>query len=301
MSERKKVGVVATIFAVLFCIFALLFGTVAGVIAAFRHMISPEMMKKYIEDIDLGEIILGDDRETVQTVAEFVYENIPQEVRESLQLALTQTQELMEESYVKEFVYNKVEDFVNDLYNQTGEGKVTPEEITECIRRCDREIYKLTGHEISEEELAIVQDSLEESGVLEKISVDSLREEMPAIGLFFAVISYKTSTILAIIALVMLLVTVLLNRFRIRSLFYIGGTFFLLGGIFLIFSTAANELGRMLREALNFEFSLLGAPITVLRSDFLTGGLSILGIGVVCIVVAVLYILLRKNKIQNRS
>ncbi len=107
-------------------------------------------------------------------LVDWAYEMIQDQFGEELVITKDQVQNFVENSTVKDFVAEKAAGVVEDFYSGNYETTISKDEVVQLMRENAPLLEEQFGLVITEEEIAYVEDALEESGVLEPIQENGL-------------------------------------------------------------------------------------------------------------------------------
>lgn len=107
-------------------------------------------------------------------LVDWAYEMIQDQFGEELEITKDQVQNFVENSTVKDFVADKAAGLVEDFYSGNYETTITKDEVVQLMKENAPLLEEQFGLVITEEEISIVEDALEESGMLEPIQENGL-------------------------------------------------------------------------------------------------------------------------------
>lgn len=246
-AQGRRGNTVHTLLSVLLSIFLVLLGISASMIFLLRHMVSEDGIDSAIKGLDIAEAKLcfleGDDSSSL-TIAELIRSNMEPELRQFM--TDEGSKQLLDEKFVRRFVSNKVNDYVEDLLNNTGDGIIEMKEVEKLLEQNRDTIYKDTGLWIEEGEASLLVPQLEE--LLDQTDLSLYRDENPQIFLLIRCFgSYWMAALFLLLAALLLAGIIALQDKKSRGLIYLGVDLTLVG----IFGFAAGGMTGSLISLLN--------------------------------------------------
>ena len=204
---------------------------------------------------------------------------------------------LLEEQFVKDFIVDKLDDYIFDLVNTNGKGKISADEIVDLLDSNWPIIKNDLGfsngildgifeEQIKKEFLLNVKNELELTIDFDNVSLNKLRKayEVPFMVAYYG-LSYMTIYIIAGICLVLMLLQIIMNVKRHSGMEYVGLSFAIIGA-FNIFTSwfsysAPEKLDKLMPLGRDFYWALTsGFP----KMPFIVGAaMVIFGIMVMCV------------------
>ncbi|MBE3141580.1 MAG: hypothetical protein IMZ53_13475, partial [Thermoplasmata archaeon] len=291
---------------ILLSIIFFLLGTTAFTIYIIRNTTSQEAITQIVKDIDVSTIHVGnvlnsdsDEDYENMTLAEWIYENADREICEKYNISEESIETILEKYSVKTFLAEKLSEYFDDLYRDSGTGIIASKEIVNLIKKNSSVVYKATGYQFTNSDYDEIAAVLFDDGILDTVSLNSLESSM---GINLSIIirwtlSYYTFAALSVLMLLLLICIFLINRklFQPTSL-YIGIPFCAAGIIFTAAGVLINTLVKVINSYVPIGESLLKTLLSQVRRDCIKAGLIILAIGIVFIGCHIII-----NKIKQRK
>ena len=275
-------------------IIAIALGLAAGALQAVRDVISTDSIKEMISDIDLQSMEISVDGET-QSVSDAIHSAFNQAQDSAEEIAPEAVNALLEAEFVVDFMADSLGSFADALSDPDAAQDLSAEDVEAFITEHRTEIEEILEVEITDEAIQTITSELEETKVLEQISVTKIVEEVPELQTVSRIFSGEVVLIVLAAMILVLLLIALVNFFRPISLSYAGAAFLTVGGIFGLLALLLDGLISLLVDLFNLPASLLDFAVNSITSAlfdvFLIGAI----VGAVLVVGAIVYTVLRST------
>jgi hypothetical protein len=280
---KTEMGAMRKFLSVVCCIVMTLALLAAGVILLVHQSVSKGSIEKMVSEIDASDIYLGSMRGNPSLI---------EYVCEQSDLDEKTIEKILKKDFVKEFLASKLEDYVKDIFYNTGEGEIKAKEIARLLEKNSDTIDRIAG-----ESLGSMYDyteySLNVKGNLDELSVDALREENPLpFSLIRILCSYWLMALMLVIAVAAGVGLFRLQNKKIRAFLYLGISFVIVGIINLVFALSVENIMLSMNDFIELGTSFWRTLASPIRSAGLRDGGILAVAGVVCIVA---------SKVGNKS
>lgn len=276
---------------VVICIIAFVIIFTSSGLIAVRHATSPKVIENTVRDIDVSAIpvdwLWKDSPWQGSTLSEVIYGNVDSYYLLMFGVNENSIEKLLEKSFIKNYLVDKVQNYIDDIYHSTGKGKISVDEIEELLKDNIQSIYKITGYEIIEEDVSNIKAELSLNlTIIDEISVATLREKGHLKWIW--VLSYPAIILLVIVAGLLVWAIIAVNRLRKdRLLTHIGASGVVTGIMQLLTSLIVEPLlytmvpvltqGKSIISTIlspaNSCLQLIGGIITIISAILLAVGL----------------------------
>ncbi|MBQ8287960.1 MAG: zinc ribbon domain-containing protein [Clostridia bacterium] len=275
---------------------AIALGIAAGAILMVRNIIAPDTLRKMISEIDLTEMEITVQGET-KTVSDAVHDAFTeaqaQISNQEQPIDSQRVDALLEANFVQDFLSDTAGSLSENLLEDDSDYELTSEDIREFATDNREDIGKILNIEVTDEMIDSVIAELEETRILEKLSVSYIMDEAPMLKSVTSFLSGSISGILLAGMLFFLLLIALINFFRPIALSYAGAAFLTVGGLFGILALLINTLVELAADLLNISASILDFAVSGIVSAATQVFMIGLIVGLLLIAGAIAYTILR--------
>ncbi|MBQ8381932.1 MAG: zinc-ribbon domain-containing protein [Clostridia bacterium] len=273
-------------------------GIAAGAILMVRNIMAPDTITQMISQIDLTEmeITIQGETKTVSDVIHDAFSEAQAQIgNEEQMIDVEQIEELLEADFVQDFLSDTANSLSEDLLGNTSNSELTVEDVNELIVDNREDIEEILEVEVTDEMIDGITAELEETQVLQKLSVTYITDEVPVIKTVTSVLSGQIAGLLLGGMLFFLLLIAFVNGFRPIALSYAGAAFLTVGGLFGILAMLIRTLVELIADLANISTSILdfavGGIVSAASQVFVIGFIA----GLLLIAGAVAYTILRST------
>ena len=288
--------IICGFFSAILLTLAIVLGIALGAILMIQNITSPETIRLMISEIDFTEMEITIDGES-QTVSDAVHEAFanaqaengnPDEAIDPERIDM-----LLEADFVRDFMADTASGMTEDLLNDTSESDMTSDDIRVFITDNRTDIEEILEVEVTDEMIDGIAVDLEESQVLEKMSVKSITDNTPSIMSILSLVTSTVAWILFGILLFILALIALINWFRPIALSYAGIAFLAVGGLYGALAVLIRSGVGWMADSLDISISILNfivsGVVNAATEVFIIGAV----IGILLIAAAIAYTIIR--------
>lgn len=280
--KNEKSSIPSRILSILICVFFFIFSTSALLVGVARTVLNEDSVKNICSDIELTEIKVEYDGESVY-LSDFIMEIVSDKVIEKYGITTTKVDEVLSDKTIKGYIEDVVADYVGYIAFNEDPKNLNASSIIDMVEESSDIIYEETGFMFAESDYQDLEDELKhgnmtflvESGVEDALGFD------PAI--IQAVLSVPTMIILIALSVVMLILMLLCNNWRVKYLCAYAGMTMVITGSVLLLSSAGIFVVSLISD-----IYLLNTLLQSIVLYVLLFGLSVFAVGLV------MFILYRK-------
>ena len=317
--ERKVNGKnLDILMTVILCFLICFLGVFASVILVVRNTMKPDNIEKIVDDLEISKIKIGfllendifdnttddnilDSKKNL-TLDEFIcrYNFGPnKEYLEEDKIA-----EILDKKFIKKFASDKINDYIKDIFYETGDGVVTAKELEKLIIKNSNTICETADYSISEEDIRFLVKNLDDNGFLEGTDLSVYREDNPGtLSLIKNLFSYWLMTLLIAFSFLLTASIFLLQDKKHRGICYVGANLIIIGIVDIILGILTNVMVTIINRDIQFGLYFWQAILKPIQISAITIGIIAAVVGVLCLL---LYIFIefvnnrksRVNKIQ---
>lgn len=251
--ERRSTPAVPVglrILSALLCVILLVLSTGASAVGIARTLLNSEKAAEMLADIRLSEVLI----EGVP-LTQVIYDRCDEEIKTQYGLTEEKIRRILERADLEDFTEKVAEPFFEYLFGETNRlRQVDVNAVVDAVRENEDLIYDITGYRMTprdyyviEEQLTELLDSVESRRVLDEAVPFALRFMLGHVVLLYAA--------LIALSVVLLILILLANRFRIKETsLHLGITFLVEGllfcgaffGLFGFYLSNGNGAGALL-------------------------------------------------------
>jgi hypothetical protein len=274
----------------LFCLVVLLI-----VIGVVRNVINSQTVETVLSDINVGELMQEFD------VYDTLAESVDTEVLDAVGLHPDKIDDLLDETTLREDVSGILSGYLGALARGDGDHTITNSDITNIIENNAETIKRVTGHQITESDIRAIENQLNDSDILDQLSVGNIIENTQINTTQFNwLLSQKTLFVSAVLLVFALICLVLINlKFIPVLLGDIGKTLIVAGLLSVLLGFAFSIIISALSRG-NSWLTLVEGFTGVIKASLVTYGMIITVISVVLIGIGKILNNSARNKKINR-
>ena len=248
-----------------------------------RTAVSRQTIETVIYDMNVGMVM--EQFEIYEAMAE----HIDQEVLDSIGVHPSTIDELLDQHEIRGDISEMLSSYIGALAIGDIEHEITTGDITRVIEDNVHSIERATGHRLTDSDIRLIENRINDSDILEQISVGAILENTQTnFGRNLWILSSNVLTMAWVLFAAVIICLLLINLRYIRlvlkdigiTLGIAGALVTLVGLLFhIIFSVIANEIARLV---------FIESFASVIRGSILTSGLTTLAIGVVLAIIGVI-------------
>ena len=290
---KKSLGAGRKVLAIFFCFFLFLTGVITMLFCGVRKSFTKENIKKTVTGLEsLADMRLGkldsDDPDQQQTLAEFVYSELPKDVTD--RITEKDVEDLLNDKKVRAIFADSIGEVMEYYTGESDTLEVDAEKIIKSLKKYESTIEEYTGQKLTEVDYNGIRKSVEEfnESDLQDMLGDNDKDTKDAINMirkFFS--DAPLYILLGIAGFFALLVVLVCGRFFSTTLMNLGVTSALAGG--LVFFAGRFGEGRA-RDALDGKISDVVVDLLCdgVIKNFTSIGLIVLIVGIVLIAASVI-------------
>ena len=282
----KKLTPLSVVLSILICLVLILLGIGASLAGIVKMSLGETAIETAVGNVELAELKteqLSGSGQKNETLPQLIYDSIDPEFKEYMpeeEEALEAIEEILEEDFVKDFLAEKTQDYVNDILTGSGDGRIKVKEVTDLIRKNRKKLEDLTQgkYRISDSDIEDVREYLEQNHVLEDLELSELQDENEtAFDLVQNLFSYWMLGLLAGLFVLFVVLLFLANRRFRRSMVYLGISLLLVGAADVTLAIMTGRISGLLNDMLRLGEKFYGALLSPVRTNsFIVGGCTLL-------------------------
>lgn len=284
-AKGKAAGVALS---VLICILMVILGMYAEAIFLVRSATGKEAVAALVKDLDVSEIRMNFGGEEGDTLADYIVDQAGGVFKEYI--TKRKVQKLLKQEFVTKFLEEKINDYVGDIFGETGKGVVEVREIKKLLERNDDTIFEIIDSEMKTyfpgDPYDYLEEELEKYGTLEMTDISGYRAEQPLVfSLIKNLLSYWMLAVLLVLMLALAVGVFLLQQWRIKGFCYVGVSLIIIGIVSLAVSFTTGIMASELEQGIGFERELWQQILAPVRTKGLIVGIILAVSGAVCYVI----------------
>lgn len=289
-------GVGRVLLSILLCLLIILTSVYTTAVFIIRRAVNEDSITNLVKEVKPAEVKVGfmEDGQN-KTLAEYISEYSNRYFVGGL--SVDETEELLQEKYIRKFITKKTNDYVNDILFDTGEGIIDIDEIEDLWLDNLDKINRVTKTYTSEEQVRLALKQVEKSKLLEETDISIYREDASReLSLIQNLLSDWIMVVGVLLNCVLLLGLFLTQDKKSKMFLYTGSCMVVTGGFQLLFSllvrSCVSTLNTNISMGRNFWKQVI-KPVQIMN----------LNLGIIFVVVGavfwLIYILMKV--IQNKT
>lgn len=287
--EKTAKGKAACVaLSVLFCILMIIFGVYAETIFLVRSATGKGAVADLVKDLDISEIRMNFGEEEGDTLTDYIVDQAGGVFKEYI--TKRKVQKLLKQEFVTKFLEEKINDYVGDIFGETGKGVVEVREIKKLLERNDDAIFEIIDPEMKTnfpgDPYDYLEEELEKYGTLEMTDISRYRSEQPLVfSLIKNLLSYWMLVLLLVLIVALAVGVFLLQQRRIKGFCYMGVSLIIIGVVSLAVSFTTGIVASGLEQGIGFEREFWQQILAPVRTKGLMVGIILAVSGAVCYVI----------------
>lgn len=289
-------GAGRTILAILLCFFIFIWSFAAVLIYNVRSATSGDKLVQnlegVLEDANLAELpaaqLIPDVEDEEITLVEWAIQEVSDNYDGTVEASQKDIEKFLEESTFSDFILEKLELYVNDLYTGSNEFEISTDEIQELLEDNADLVEEVFDTPLLEEDIEAFVSELEDREILEGLEVNTLKEELEPVYYGIQIgLSYWVIGFFAILALLFIILLALTNKWNmLRTCGDTGITWTVLGCL-LCLPALVTMIVPDIWSNLVGGIPLVDSLISTVLTNGLLPSVILLAVGIVLIVVKV--------------
>lgn len=298
--EKTKKGKAACVaLSVLICILMIIFGVYAETIFLARSATGKAAVAALVKDLDVSEIRINFGGEEDDTLADYIVDQAGGVFKEYI--TKTKVRKLLKQGFVTKFLEEKINDYVGDIFGETGKGIVEVREIKKLLERNDDAIFDIIDPEMKTyfpgDPYDYLEEELEKYGTLEMTDLSRYRTEQPLVfSLIKNLLSYWMLALLLVLILALAVGVFLLQQRRIKGFCYVGVSLIIIGIVSLAVSFTTGIIASGLEQGIGFEREFWQQILAPVRIKGLMVGIILAVLGAACYVTYIVVKAVQKKR-----
>lgn len=306
---------IVKVLSVFLCILLVLSGICAGAVFLVRSATSRDAVEDFVDHISIAEIrvhsLVGTEKK--KELAAYVAEKAGDDAADYLNEK--NLAKFFKARFFKDFAKNMLNTYIQDLFEDTGDGVISKNDLADLLDENQDEICKILGIEdlpmeddsmsvISRQEIwTRVKKSVLDAEYLENFweysDLSRYRESNPKVFFMIRILcSYWMAGILVALWVCLALVLFLLQARKIKWFRYVGISALITGIVIFVPGLLTGLLADKLRDAMDFGREFWPLLLEPVKNSSLRGGGGLMAAGVLSILI---YIIARAVQKRRRS
>lgn len=277
------------VLSVIFCILIVLIGIWCSVIFLVRHVCSEDVIDSVVKEIDLSRIEVGfltedgDKIKLAEYISDYADDMFP------IPWSEDDVEELLNQKFIKNFAADKVNDYVRDLFYETGEGEIKASELERLLKKHEDDIYEITGIHLLEDDFTYMVEMMKQENTLENTALSVYRDENPGtFSLMKNLFSYWMLSLLLILVALLIFGIFLIQGKKLNGFCYLGISLVVTGVANLLTSLfIADSLAKKMERSMELGLKFWRSLFSPIQKASVSLGLFLTVPGVICILVYV--------------
>ena len=279
---RKAVNsVLAVIIVIILGVFLICLSTIYSI----REATSEESIGKLTRELDFSKIkvdIFGEDSRGV-TLAEFISDNTHPDYK--MYLDDSSIEELLKQKFVRKFAEKKLNDYIGDLFDGTGEGEFTRDEFVDLLNDNMYDIYQVTGLYMDENTVSTIADDMGDD-FFQSTSLYEIRSENHKVFEFVRwMFSYWMMIVMGIIIILLIGCVIMIQDRKAAAASYVGTGILVAGIIDIVIACLNGVAVDVFNSNLPLGRKFWQLILESVRSNYIQSGCILVVTGVVVLIV----------------
>lgn len=300
VERKKKSKVVSIIFTCIFSILIVLLGSVAALGLSVRNVTKPENIQKIVAEVDFTEIRTGflSGNKGKETLPELIHKNIPSRIRDYF--PQKNIEKLVNKDFVKEFAATQVSQYIDDIFEQNGEGIIKVDEVEDFLEDNKKAINKAIEYDLPDvayEEMVELMDKNDIEDVSDLSQYTKGNEEI--FDRIKMICSYPTLIVCAVLSAVLAIIIICINRAAPRAFVATGLCAAIMALIQYVLISQVPTVQSVLEEALPFGsefYNVLLSPLKAQGQTVATAFLIAFGVLALLAIISGVICRVKKNR-----
>lgn len=298
--EKTAKGKAACVaLSVLICILMIFFGVYAETIFLVRSATGKGAVADLVKDLDISEIRMNFGGEEGDTLTDYIVDQAGGVFKEYI--TKRKVQKLLKQGFVTKFLEEKINDYVGDIFGETGKGVVEVKEVKKLLERNDDAIFEIIDPEMKTyfpgDPYEYLEEELERHGTLDMTDISRYRAEQPLVfSLIKNLLSYWMLVLLLVLTVALAVGVFLLQQRRIKGFCYVGVSLFIIGIVSLSVSFMTGIIASGLEQGIGLDRELWQQILAPVRTKGLMVGIILAVSGAVCYVINIVVKAVQKKR-----
>lgn len=300
--EKKKRGKAACVaLSVLACILVVILGVYAETICLVRSATSKDAVADLVKNLDVSEMKIYFGGQEGDTLTNYVVGQAGGVFKDYITKA--KVRKLLKQEFVTEFLEEKMNDYVGDLFGNNGKGVVEVQEVRKLLERNDETIFEVLDPEMKTyfpgDPYEYLEEELERNGTLDKTDLSRYRTEQPLVfSLIRYLLSYWMLALLLVLIVALAVGVFMVQQQRIKGFGYMGVSLFIIGIVSLAVSFMTGIIASWLEQGIGFESEFWQQILAPVRTKGLMAGIILAASGAVFYVIYAIGKAVQKKKAE---
>lgn len=277
--NNNKNNVGTCILSILFCFFLFIFSISAIFVAVSRSALEEEKIRNLCSEIDITQMNVNYNKKNTG-IAEFILEIVSDELINNYNLTESRVNDIINNDIIRNHLENVLVDYIGFIAFGNEPELLNSSDIIEIIKDCSKIIYDETGYIFTENDFLKLENELN-NGSMKFLTVNGIKDLVYFdISIISVLLSFPMLIIFISFALLMLILLLLINKWKFKYLCaYVGMTLSIQGSILL--------LGSLLMFIFNLLSELYLVDILINRVIIyvLLSGLCIFAVGTIMFII----------------
>lgn len=297
--KAKKGKAACVVLSVLACILVVILGVYAETIFLVRSATSKDAVADLVKNLDISEIKINFGGQEGDTLTDYIVGQAGGVFKDYITKA--KVRKLLKQEFVSEFLEEKMNDYVGDLFGNNGKGVVEAREVRKLLERNDETIFEVLAPEMKTyfpgDPYEYLEEELERYGTLDMTDLSRYRTEQPLVfSLIRYLLSYWMLALLLVLILALAVGIFMLQQRRIKGFGYMGVSLFIIGIVSLAVSFMSGIIAPWLEQSIGFESEFWQQILAPVRAKGLMAGIILAASGAVFYVIHAIGKAVQKKK-----
>lgn len=299
---RKRASWGTRIFTWFLCIFITLFMILGSLFLLLRFSVSEtaiflaaDGLDGKVSEIQVGFLMEGE-RDSL-TLSEYVYDNMGFPYNRFI--SEDGIEDLLNEDFIREFVADRLSDYVSFVLYDKGDGAITADDIAELLDDNRRAFEKAAGCSLDDIGLYEIGYDIESEGILEAIDLAAHeREYRDVLSVIRILFSGIVEGIFLAVAAALIIWVLILRKDKDHACAGIAATFIITGTLHFMIVAATFILAGIANKTMTFGMDLYHALLKPIRLFGILEAAGLIILGLIFIFIAKL---LKRKYNKNNS
>lgn len=283
---KKKPAKKHTLLSIVIVILIVILGTCMSAAYSVRNATNEKAIDKLTRELDFSEIKVGflDGKGKDMTLAKYISENTASDYKRYF--TNENIEKLLKEKFVRKFAADKLNDYFDDVFNDTGDGVFEKDEFNDLLNDNMDDIYDALGLYMDEGMVDSLSDDMDKEGFFDNTDLSEIRDDNPmAFGLVKNLLSYWMMALTGIIIAVLMVCIILIQDRKIRAVGYIGTSLLLVGLVNIVLSFMNGTIVDSLNHVLALGRKFWQQVLAPMGQTWITVGCILTVTGIIMLVV----------------
>lgn len=278
-NKTEKSSIPSKIISIILCIFLFAFSFSALFIGMANTVLEKENLEKVCSKVELDKINISFNGKE-ETVSDLILEIAADSIIKKYDINKDNIETVLDDHKIRGYIEDITVDYIRYVFYNEESKNLNTDSIINILKKCADVVEDKTLYSFKESDYDDMKKELE-NGALCFLNVSDYDDSQnTALSVIRIIMSVPAIIILSVLAVAVMILILLCNKWKIKYLFaYSGMTFIITGSVF-IFAPAVGFIVNMINDIYIFNFALKAVALNSLLFGFIT-----LAVGVIMFIV----------------